>query len=188
MSDSSLYQDEKAPSTSRRAAIEFALFGVALVVIALDQYTKQWVRQNLEPGVSWNPISWLDPIVTLTHVHNTGAAFGLFPGMQYVFAGVALLVAALIVIYHRQLTDNSRFLHLAFGLQLGGALGNFIDRVFQGHVTDFIDFRVWPVFNVADSAVVVGTILLVYYSFFVGEPFESEDRTDALDSETIRGS
>jgi len=67
-------------------------------------------------------------------------------------------------------------------------LGNFIDRVFQGHVTDFIDFRVWPVFNVADSAVVVGTILLVYYSFFVGEPFESEDRTDALDSETIRGS
>lgn len=185
MDDNNACQQEQTSSGSGRGVIDFALFFVALAVIGLDQYTKHWVRQNLAPGTSYNPVSWLEPIVTLTYVHNTGAAFGLFPGMQYVFAGVALVVAVLVVIYHRQLTGDSLFLHLAFGLQLGGALGNLIDRVFRGRVTDFIDFRVWPVFNVADSSVVVGTILLVYYSFFLSKAFEREDKP--LDSEIARG-
>lgn len=143
------------------------LFGIALVVIALDQYTKALVRETVPINVSWMPIPWLDPLVTLTHVRNTGAAFGLFPGLGGVFRFIALGVVAVIVIFSRQLAAISRLVRVAFGLQLGGATGNLIDRMVQGYVTDFIDVRVWPIFNVADSAIVVGTVLLAYYALFV---------------------
>lgn len=187
MGDDNLRQRQQPAWGFWGGLTELTLFFVALLIIGLDQYTKHLVREGLELGTSHNPLSWLEPIVTLTHVRNTGAAFGLFPGMQYFFAAVALVVVALIVVYHKQLTDDSFFLHMAFGLQLGGATGNLIDRILQGYVTDFIDFRVWPVFNVADSAVVVGTILLVYYTFFLSAPAESESDMESLDSEIARG-
>jgi len=151
------------------------LFAIALLVIALDQYTKHLVRTcvHLPLNKSWNPIPWLDRIVTLTHVRNSGVAFGFLPNMGTIFIGVAAIVVLLIVFCYRQLAKASWLLHVAFGLQLGGAIGNMIDRITDdGHVTDFIDFRVWPVFNVADSAVVVGTILLAFYIFFLDRPEE----------------
>lgn len=177
---------QKVPFSIKGVA-NFGLFFIALVVIGLDQYTKRLVHQSFDLGMSYNPISWLEPVVTLTYVRNTGAAFGIFPGMQHVFMVIALAVVVLIVIYHRQLTANSWLLHMAFGLQLGGAVGNLIDRIFLGYVIDFIDFRVWPVFNVADSAVVVGATLLVYYTFFLSEPAEEHD-PESLDSEIACGS
>ncbi len=143
------------------------LFLIAAAVIALDQYTKALVRAHLPLNVSWNPIAWLDPIVTLTHVQNTGAAFGLLPQFGGMFILIAIVVVLLIILFYRQLAQGSFLLQMAFGLQLGGALGNLCDRLARGYVTDFIDFRWWPVFNVADSAIVVGTILLVYYVLFV---------------------
>jgi signal peptidase II len=142
-------------------------FGIALVVVALDQYTKVLVRENLPLNVSWMPIPWLDPLVTLTYVRNAGAAFGLFPGLGGVFRFVALGVVVTIIVFSRQLAASSWPLRLAFGLQLGGATGNLIDRMVLGHVVDFIDVRVWPIFNIADSAIVVGTALLAYYALFV---------------------
>ncbi len=145
-------------------------YSIGLLVILLDQYTKHLVRQSIPLGVSWNPIAWLEPIMTFTHVRNSGAAFGLFPELSVIFILVALAVIVGIVIYYRQLTQASLLLRVAFGLQLGGATGNLIDRLAFGYVTDFVDFRVWPVFNVADSAVVVGTALLAYYALFAGEP------------------
>ena len=152
------------------------LLGVSFAVIALDQYTKGLVRQYLPLNQSWNPIPWLDPIVTLTYVRNTGAAFGLFPNMGPFFVFVAMVVIALIIIYYRKISSASWVLRLALGLQLGGATGNnMIDRLWYGYVTDFVDVRIWPVFNVADSAVVVGTFLLAYYALFMDRPPKGED-------------
>jgi len=156
------------------------LFGVGLLVVGLDQYTKCLVRQNLPLNTSWNPISWLSPIVTLTYTRNTGAAFGLFPNLGIFLVVVALAVVVAIIIYYRQLAEGSGMLRLAFGLQLGGAVGNLIDRVCFGYVTDFLDVRVWPEFNVADSSVVVGTILLAVYALFLdpggkGDPEPAEE-------------
>lgn len=149
------------------------LFLVALVSITLDRYTKHLVRTHLPLRQSWNPIPWLNPIFTFTHIRNTGAAFGLFANMNVVFILIALAVIVVIIIYYRQLATASWVLQVALGLQLGGAIGNMIDRILYGYVTDFIDFRVWPVFNVADASIVVGTILLAYYALFMERPRES---------------
>ena len=158
------------------------LFAIGLVVISADQYTKYLVRKYCPLNTSWNPIPWLDRFVTLTYVKNTGAAFGIFPDMSIVFAIIALVVVVLILVYYRRLSEVSWILRVAFGLQLGGAIGNLIDRVARGYVTDFIDVRVWPVFNIADSSVVVGTILLAYYALFLDRGPEQvasgEARTD----------
>ena len=143
------------------------LFVVALAIIALDQYTKALVRESLPLNASWMPIPWLDPFVTLTHVRNTGAAFGLFPSLGGLFRLVSLVVVVAIIFFFRRLAATSWLLCIAFGLQLGGATGNLIDRMVLGYVTDFVDVRVWPIFNVADSAIVVGTVLLAYYALFV---------------------
>ncbi len=154
------------------------LFAVAAVVIALDQYTKSLVREHLTPYVSWNPIAWLEPFVTFTYVKNTGAAFGLFPNMGGLFIVVAVVVVALIIVYYRRLAESSWLLKVAFGLQLGGAIGNnLIDRLFMGYVTDFIDVRIWPIWNLADASIVVGTALLAYYALFgdrQGKPIETQ--------------
>lgn len=152
------------------------LFAVSALVIALDQYTKALVREHLTPYVSWNPIAWLDPFVTLTYVKNTGAAFGLFPNMGALFIVVAIAVVVLIVVYYRRLAESSWLLRIAFGLQLGGAIGNnLIDRLFRGYVTDFIDVRIWPIWNVADASIVVGTALLAYYAIFCDHQAQSEE-------------
>ena len=151
------------------------LLVIAALVVALDQLTKWLVRTNLPRNVSWNPIPWLDRFVTLTHLENTGAAFGLFQNMNLVFIIIAIVVIVMISAFYRQLADTSWMLRVAFGLQLGGAMGNLVDRVARGHVTDFIDVRIWPVFNVADSSVVVGTTLLAIYVFFLDR---EEDRAD----------
>jgi signal peptidase II len=144
------------------------LFFIAGIVIALDQYTKHLVRAYIPVYTSWMPIAWLEPFVTFTHVENTGAAFGLFKSMSYVFVGVAVVVVVLISIYHKQIAGASWMLRVAFGLQMGGAAGNAIDRILRnGVVTDFVDVRIWPIWNVADSAVVVGTALLAYYALFM---------------------
>jgi signal peptidase II len=155
---------------------------LALVIIAFDQWTKAWVRDTIPVYTSWNPIEWLEPYVTLTHVKNTGAAFGILQNANVLFIVIALAVVLLIVVYHRQLAQGSWLLTVAFGLQVGGAAGNLIDRLVRGYVTDFVDVRVWPIFNVADSAIVVGTALLAYYAIFLdpGEDAapESAEPTD----------
>ena len=135
-------------------------------MIALDQYTKHLVRRTIPLNTSRDPIPQIGHLLTFSHVRNTGAAFGLFPQMGSVFVIVAVAVVGLIILYYRQLASGSWLLSIAFGLQLGGATGNLIDRLSQGYVTDFVDVHVWPVFNLADSSVVVGTALLAYYALF----------------------
>lgn len=125
-------------------------------VLATDQLTKALVRIYLPPGGSF-PADWP---VRLTHVTNTGAAFGLFTNQSLLLTLVAFFAIGLIGYYYRKLPAGAWPLRIALGLQLGGAVGNLIDRLRQGYVTDFIDLRFWPVFNVADSAITVGAVLL----------------------------
>ena len=135
---------------------------VALAALALDQWTKYLVVSNLELYESWAPLPALAKLFTIHHVTNTGAAFGLFQNGSLVFAVVAIVVSVVIVLYYRHLPDGEWLVRLSLGLQLAGALGNLIDRVRVGHVIDFLDFQVWPVFNLADASIVCGVILLAY--------------------------
>lgn len=133
------------------------MFIVAAFVIVLDQATKVFIRY-LMPVNSSYPL--VPGIIHVTHVRNSGAAFGLLPNQKIIFLVVSIVVIAVIVYYYLRAKVEDRQQMLALGLLLGGAVGNVIDRIFLGEVTDFIDLRIWPVFNLADSSIVVGAIML----------------------------
>ncbi|MGQ9458737.1 MAG: signal peptidase II [Anaerolineae bacterium] len=141
---------------------------VAAAVLALDQATKHLVLQRLPLGASWAPIPALERWFTITHTRNAGASFGLFPQLAPVFLALSIAVVVGIVVYTRFLQPGDWRTALALGLMLGGAAGNLVDRLRIGHVVDFLDFKVWPVFNCADSALVVGVALLLW--FLLREP------------------
>ena len=170
----------------RRGLAVFLL--TALAVVLLDQASKWLVVQNLAVGVPLpGPETALGRFFSLTHVHNTGVAFGLGRGNSSLFTLVALGVVAGLVLYERRLPAGAMLPRLALGLIAGGAVGNVIDRLRQGHVTDFLDFKFWPVFNVADSCVVVGVLVLAYCLWrqdvaqsAAGEPSASGDGDAAV--------
>jgi signal peptidase II len=139
------------------------LFGVAGTVIALDQWTKWLVRQNIEFGTQWLPkgLEWLSPYARIVNWHNSGAAFGMFQNGNLVFTILAFIVIVAIIYYYPQVESDDWTLKLAMGLQLAGASGNLIDRLMVGKVTDFISISVFPVFNVADSSITIGVIVLL---------------------------
>jgi signal peptidase II len=149
-----------------------AVAGLTLVV---DRISKWVVMDSLKPGESWNPVAALERWVSLTYVTNTGAAFGLFPDYGVVFMVVAVVVIAAIILYYRHLPGDQWLIQASLGLQLGGTLGNLVDRLRYGHVIDFIDFKVWPVFNVADSSVFVGAVILALYLLRHGEDLGLEE-------------
>jgi len=149
---------------------------VAIVTLVIDQISKWVVMTNFRPGESWNPVAALDRWVSLTYVTNTGAAFGLFPDFGGVFMIIAVVVIVAIIVYYRHLPSDHWLIQVSLGLQLGGALGNLLNRLLYGHVIDFIDFKVWPVFNVADSSVFVGVVILAFYLFRHGEDWGLEVR------------
>lgn len=147
------------PATTTQRSL---LLIIAAVVIIVDHVTKLLIENWLPLNHTWAPIPELAPYFRLTHVSNTGAAFGLFPSGSLIFTLIAVLVAAIIIAYNYWLPGNHKLLRVALAFQLGGALGNFIDRLRLGHVTDFLDFGPWPVFNLADTAIVTGVIILGY--------------------------
>ena len=138
-------------------------FLTGLLIAVADQLSKAWVRTNLAEGQSLFDIGFL----RVTHVHNTGAAFGLFKDQSFALTIVALVGITALLVYalviHRYFPWlNSMLGRSALGLILGGTVGNLIDRFRFGYVTDFIDFGFWPTFNIADSAVTVGVIIFAY--------------------------
>lgn len=135
--------------------------GVALLTVAVDQLTKWLVRSSLSPAQSL-PI--LPGILHLTYVHNTGAAFSLFQGQAKTLTIVSVAVAAWLITELRRprLHQHAGMTPWALALILGGAVGNLIDRIRFGHVIDFLDVRVWPVFNLADSAITIGVAWLIW--------------------------
>jgi len=132
---------------------------LSIAVVATDQLTKWIVRGRLPLGGSW-PQHPVLGVFSFTHVANTGVAFGLFQGRSNAFLVLAAMVVVGLIAYANRLPGHARVIRLAVALQIGGAIGNVIDRLRLGHVTDFLKFHAWPVFNVADSAIVVGVLLL----------------------------
>jgi len=142
--------------------------GAAFISLLLDQITKLMVVGNLSYA---DRIPVIEGFFYLTHVRNTGAAFGLFADAPAdirlgFFIGISLLAVVIIVSFFRKLAPGDRLAALALGLVLGGAVGNLIDRIRLGEVVDFLHFRLWggyswPDFNFADSAIVVGVAILV---------------------------
>lgn len=137
------------------------LFGIAGTIIALDQITKNLVKSNLATGETWSPWSWLAKFARIVNWHNTGAAFGLFQNGSIVFAILAVIVAIVIIYYYPQVPQKEKLMRIAMAMQLGGAVGNLIDRLIQGFVTDFISIGNFPVFNVADSSITIGASVLL---------------------------
>ena len=130
-------------------------------VVLFDRISKVFFVHSLSLGESF-PV--FRNILHMTLVHNTGIAFGLFKDKGFVFILIAVIAIILLVVnifYYRQNNEVlSRTYILGFSLILGGAIGNLIDRVIYGYVIDFIDFRIWPVFNIADSAITIGAVII----------------------------
>jgi signal peptidase II len=135
--------------------------GVAVVVFVIDRVTKAWVSENIPLGTA-RPI--VGDYVRIVHAQNTGAAFGLLPERTTLLSVLSVVAVLAIVYYYRQIASNSALVSATLGMQLGGAFGNLLDRIAQGYVVDFVDVgigdvRFWA-FNVADSSIVVGIILV----------------------------
>ena len=145
---------------------------VAAAVIALDQASKYLVRANLSPGESFPE----EGLLRITNVSNTGAAFGIFQGQTFLLVAATAVGLATIALYYLYPPMEHAAVRLALGLQLGGAIGNLADRLRQGKVTDFIDFRFWPAFNVADSSIVIGVSIIVGF-FLLLESLSREKQT-----------
>ncbi|GCE37159.1 Lipoprotein signal peptidase [Rhodococcus wratislaviensis] len=147
------------------------LFAIAGTILATDLLTKILAVANIEPG---RPVWLIGDLVSLRLVRNPGAAFSMATGMTWLLTLVAVGVVVGVVRIGRTL--RSPWWALGLGLVLGGALGNLVDRFFrapgvmQGHVVDFVSVGWWPVFNVADSAIVCGAILLVVLTLVGLEP------------------
>ena len=139
---------------------------VAGIIVLFDQITKYLVRTNLSYGEQWAPWGGIVPFVRIIHVQNTGAAFGMLPDLKDIFLILAIIVSGVIIYYYPQVPAEEWPIKLAMGLQCGGALGNLIDRVFIGHVTDFVAVGNFAVFNVADSSISVGTVVLIGWMWF----------------------
>jgi len=140
-----------------------SLFLIAGFVVVLDQYTKWLVRSNLAFAEMWLPDQLKEflPYFRIVFWHNSGAAFGLFQNGNIILMALACIVIGVIIYYYPKVSPEDWWLKLALGLQLGGALGNLIDRITLGRVTDFISVSSFPVFNVADSAITIGTCILL---------------------------
>lgn len=141
--------------------LPFLLF--SSLIVALDQWTKWLVRENIPFGGTWLPegLEWLSPYARIVHWQNSGAAFGLFQNGNAIFSVLATIVIIVIIYYYPQVEPADWSLRVAMGMQVAGAAGNLIDRLMHQEVTDFISVGTFPVFNVADASITVGVGVLL---------------------------
>ena len=161
------------------------LLGAAALVIVLDQVTKTLALENL----AGRSVDVIDGLLSLRITYNSGGAFGIFQGMPLVFLLAGLIIGTVILLWVRSMEDGAWL--FPFGIVLGGGLGNVIDRIFRapgGEVVDFIDFHVgdfqWPLFNVADMAIVIGVALILITNGRNNE--RAAEATDAAPEQTSR--
>ena len=133
------------------------------LTLLADRLTKQLIVARFHPGQS---LPLIPSILHLTYVQNTGAAFGLFKGQQLLFIVISVAVIGWISRALLTRPPTAARVTWACGLILGGAAGNLIDRLRLGYVIDFLDRRVWPVFNVGDAAITIGIVLLMFHALF----------------------
>lgn len=142
----------------RQTKARWYLFGaLALLVVVLDQISKAIIRGQLELRERHEVTSWF----SISRVNNEGIAFGLFPGRQEAIAVLTVVALSAIAIALAGLVSRNPMVAAGAGLLVGGSLGNLIDRLAHGAVTDFIDLARWPAFNVADCGITVGAVLIV---------------------------
>jgi len=161
-----------SPNIQRRRLGLFLI--VAALIVTFDQLTKLWIRAHLALGESLS----LTDRLSLTYVGNTGSAFGLLANRTVLLIIIGIASLLIVLLFLRYLSQVTTLSMVSIGLVWGGAVGNFIDRLRFGYVTDFIYFRLWgsfywPAFNVADAAIVVGVVVLIY-SFYKSGVFSKE--------------
>ncbi|NLP43718.1 MAG: signal peptidase II [Peptococcaceae bacterium] len=129
------------------------------IVVLLDRITKLLIVNNMSLGES---VEIIQGFFHLTYILNPGAAFGILAGQQWFFIVTAIIVLVFIIYFQNKLPADQRLLRVCMGMIAGGAIGNLIDRLFLSVVVDFLDFKIWPyIFNIADSMIVVGGLLMV---------------------------
>ncbi len=167
-------ESDTAPPRSGRTWYRDPLLFLALAAaLGLDQLTKWLITSNM----AWGQSIPEEGFFRITFVHNTGSAFGLFQGYGMILTIIAFVAVAAMIWLYRSSPMPSFLMRAALGLQMGGAIGNLIDRLRLGYVVDFMDVGPWPVFNVADSSVVVGIAILAWY-FGTGRDLPNRGRVD----------
>lgn len=150
------------------------LYVLAIATFVLDQISKTWIY--LAVAFEAERIAVIPGFFYIVHWGNTGAAWGIFQGMSFWLALLAVVALAVIYKLRHHLALRTMPGQVSFGFLCGGILGNLVDRLVHGYVIDFLDFRIgeyaWPAFNVADSAICVGVALYIFYSFFKPEKLE----------------
>ncbi|HLZ22825.1 MAG TPA: signal peptidase II [Ktedonobacterales bacterium] len=167
-------------SPARRNDLVMVAAGV--FVVLADQLTKHWITQYFTIGAPKDPISLAGPVLQLIYDQNTGVAFSLFEGQTFLFLLIAIAIAVVAYLYWRLRASGSLLLKLTFGLILGGAIGNLIDRFSHKYVVDFIHFQLpgrfdFPVFNLADSSISVGVVLLAVLLWRADSAARTTDRS-----------
>ena len=145
----------------------FIITSISSLILISDQITKLIIRSQIMIGQSVPESGFF----RLTHVRNTGSAFSLIKDQNILLTSIGILVLIILIIFIRQINTNRPYLIIAISLQIGGALGNLLDRLLLGSVVDFIDIGVsgvyrWPTFNIADSSIMIGMTLLILSLFF----------------------
>lgn len=143
-----------------------AFWFTALFILIFDQGSKWLIKENMD---LYESIPIIPDVFHLTYIENPGAAFGILANQRVFFIIITLLILAFVYYFYRQLKENQLLLKVALGMVVGGALGNLIDRWRSGTVTDFFDFQIWPIFNIADTAVVLAMIYISYKVLTTGE-------------------
>nr|WP_263432671.1 MULTISPECIES: signal peptidase II [Metabacillus] len=143
---------------------------IAVIIIGIDQVTKWLIVKNMELGES---ITVIENFIYITSHRNRGAAWGILQGQMWFFYIITTVVIIGIIYYIQKYTKENKVMGIALGLMLGGAIGNFIDRLFRKEVVDFINTYIFsydfPIFNVADSALCVGVVLLFIQMLLEGK-------------------
>ena len=164
---------------------DWAFLLIFAATLGLDQLTKYLVKANLDVGESLPT----DGFLRITYVTNSGSAFGFFPNQTLVLIFASFIGIAFLLFYYHAHPFPGIFLRLSLGLMLGGAIGNLIDRVQFGHVVDFIDVGPWPVFNLADSSIMVGIGIIAWIVLFSDKneeeqsDYSTEESPTAMDTE-----
>jgi len=139
--------------------MKYKLVIISIIIILIDQISKYMIRTLMTLKGS---VEILRPVLYLTYTKNTGAGFSILTGMNTFLIIISILIIAGLIYYFKRFTKAERY---PLSLILGGAIGNLIDRIIFGHVIDFINVRVWPIFNIADSAITIGIIWLLIIQF-----------------------
>ncbi len=161
-------RSESVPEArTRTIGFDFWPLVVAAIVVALDQLTKALVINAFGPAEDGKSKAIIPKVLDFRHDENTGAAFSLFQGRSTTLLLIGVVVIGVLIYYYRALPQGSPLLRVAVGAVLGGAIGNIIDRVRLGHVTDWIHVTHYPTFNLADSCITVGMITLAISLLFL---------------------